>query len=54
MRSRADYSLWEGRQVKGIPVKTFLRGELVMEDGEIVAPEPRGRFVQQVVQPRGL
>ena len=54
MRSRADYSLWEGRQIKGIPVKTFLRGELVMEDGEIVASEPNGRFVPQVVQPRGL
>ena len=54
MRSRADYSLWEGRQVKGIPVKTFLRGQLVMEDGEIVAEQPNGRFVEQVVRPRGL
>ena len=54
MRSRADYSLWEGRQVKGIPVKTFLRGQLVMEDGEIVAEQPSGRFVEQVVRPRGL
>ena len=54
MRSRADYSLWEGRRVKGIPVKTFLRGQLVMEDGEIVAEQPSGRFVEQVVKPRGL
>ena len=54
MRSRADYSLWEGRRVKGIPVMTFLRGGLVMENGEIVGQAPSGRFVGQVVQPRGL
>jgi dihydroorotase-like cyclic amidohydrolase len=54
MRSRADYSLWEGRQVKGIPVMTFLRGNLVMENGEVVGEAPRGQFVEQVIQPRGL
>ena len=53
-RSRADYSLWEGKRVRGIPVMTFLRGELVMQDGEIVADRPGGRFVPQVVRPRGL
>jgi dihydropyrimidinase len=45
MRSRADYSLWEGRRVRGVPVMTFLRGRLAMEDGEIVAGHPGGRFV---------
>lgn len=54
MRSRADYSLWEGRKVKGIPVKTFLRGALVMEDGEIVGKAPAGKLVEQVMRPRGL
>jgi hypothetical protein len=33
---------------------TFLRGALVMEDGEIVAEAPTGRFVEQVTLPRGL
>jgi dihydroorotase-like cyclic amidohydrolase len=54
MRSRADYSLWEGRRVKGVPVMTFLRGALVMENGEIVGQAPSGKFVEQVVKPRGL
>ncbi len=54
MRSRADYSLWEGRKVKGVPVMTFLRGALVMENGEIVGQVPSGKFVEQVVKPRGL
>ncbi len=46
MRSRADYSMWEGREIKGVPVMTLLRGALVMEDGEIVAERPAGRFVE--------
>ncbi len=52
-RGRTDYSLWEGRKVRGIPVMTFLRGELVMENGEIVAKKGSGRQVEQVMRPRG-
>lgn len=51
LRSRADYSLWEGRKVRGMPVMTFLRGRLVMQEGEIVTERPSGRFVPQVVRP---
>ena len=40
--------------MKGLPVMTFLRGTLVMENGEIVGQTPTGRFVEQVVKPRGL
>ena len=54
MRSRADYSLWEGKKVKGVPVMTYLRGALVMQDGEIVAKAPTGKHVAQVMKPRGL
>lgn len=54
MRSRADYSLWEGKRVRGVPVMTFLRGNLVMENGEIVGARPTGAFVEQVIRPRGL
>lgn len=43
-RGLSDYSLWEGRAVKGAPVMTFLAGELVMEDGEIVG-EARGQHL---------
>lgn len=33
-----DYSIWQGKKVKGMPIMTFLRGVLVAQDGEIVAP----------------
>jgi len=42
MRGGSDYSIWEGKKVRGLPVMTFLRGKLVMKDGEIVG-EPTGR-----------
>jgi dihydropyrimidinase len=44
-RGRTDYSLWEGRRVKGAPVMTFLRGELVMENGELATDQPTGRHI---------
>jgi dihydroorotase-like cyclic amidohydrolase len=44
-QSGSGYSVWEGRKVRGMPIMTFLRGTLVMEEGRIVAPEPDGRLV---------
>ena len=37
--SKAKYSPFEGREVKGMPVTTIVRGQLVMLDRELVAPE---------------
>ena len=53
MRGRADYSNWEGRQVRGMPVMTFLRGTLIAENGEVVSERPTGRHVVGQL-PRGL
>jgi dihydroorotase len=41
--SKAKYSPFEGFKVKGMPVMTMVRGEMVMEDGEIL--ETQGKFV---------
>ncbi len=45
MRGRSDYSIWEGKEVKGLPVMTIKNGEVVVENGEIVSPEPNGRYI---------
>ena len=45
LKSRADYSIYEGRAVKGKTIKTFVRGKLVAEDGEMVAEAPLGEYV---------
>jgi dihydroorotase-like cyclic amidohydrolase len=44
-RGSSDYCIWEGVQVKGVPVMTFVRGRLVAQDGEIVAEDPGGIFI---------
>ncbi len=38
----SDFTVWEGRKVKGKPVKTFVRGKLVAEEGKPVASAPWG------------
>jgi dihydropyrimidinase len=45
--SNADYSLYDGREVTGRVEKTFVRGELVAEDGEIVGDPGHGAFVER-------
>ncbi len=46
LKSRSDYSVYEGRAVRGKAVKTFVRGKLVAEDGTLVAETPLGEYVK--------
>lgn len=52
-RGKSDYSIWEGRKAKGLPVMTLLRGEVIAQDGEVVAEEPKGKHLTGLV-PRGI
>ena len=45
--SSADFSVWEGRTLRGWPVLTACRGEVVMEHGELVGQEGRGRYLRR-------
>ncbi|WP_255192098.1 dihydroorotase [Natronobeatus ordinarius] len=45
--SAADFSIYEGREVTGRVKQTFVRGELVADDGEIVAEEGHGQFLER-------
>jgi dihydropyrimidinase len=47
--SKADYSVYEGREVTGRVRKTYRRGELVADDGEVVADTGSGEFVPRAV-----
>ncbi|MFB0543251.1 MAG: amidohydrolase family protein, partial [Candidatus Bathyarchaeia archaeon] len=44
-KSKAKYSPFEGVNVVGRPVKTFVAGDLVMDGGEIVAKPGCGRLL---------
>jgi len=48
LQSRSDYSVFEGKKVRGKAVKTFVRGKLVAADGKLVTHSPSGKFVYPV------
>jgi dihydropyrimidinase len=43
--SRIDYNLYEGTEVVGSPETVLLRGQLLVDDGELVAAPGIGRYV---------
>jgi len=45
-QSKAKYSPFEGWQVEGKPVKTFVNGQLVMDMGQIVGQPGSGRIIR--------
>ncbi|MDD6550979.1 MAG: dihydropyrimidinase [Lachnospiraceae bacterium] len=48
MHSDYDNTIWEGKKFHGYPVKTFLRGKLVYDNGEYVGKPGDGKFVKRV------
>ncbi|WP_341275020.1 dihydropyrimidinase [Clostridium beijerinckii] len=48
MHSDYDHTIWEGKKLHGYPVKTFVRGNLVYEDGNFVGKPGIGQFVKRV------
>jgi len=47
MHSDYDQTIWEGVKLKGYPVKTFLRGELVYDNGAFVGKPGQGRYLKR-------
>jgi dihydropyrimidinase len=45
--SKSDYNLFEGTEVTGVPEVVFLRGQVLVEDGELVASPGVGQFVRR-------
>ncbi|MFN2468169.1 MAG: dihydropyrimidinase [Gaiellaceae bacterium] len=46
-QSRSDYNLYEGTEVVGSPELVLLRGQVIFEDGEVVAEPGTGQFVRR-------
>jgi dihydropyrimidinase len=46
-----DYTPYEGRTIKGWPVTTLLRGEVVAEEGEFVGAAGKGCFLKCEISP---
>jgi dihydropyrimidinase len=45
MQSRAGYSVYDGREVYGWPRFTVSRGEVVLQDGQVLAEPGRGQWL---------
>jgi len=45
--SKADYSIYEGRDVTGKVTKTLVRGEVIAADGTIVGEPGYGQFIER-------
>jgi dihydroorotase len=44
--SKAKYSPFDGMHAKGKPVKTFVNGKLVMDEGQLINEYPNGSIIQ--------
>jgi len=49
--SKAKFSPFDGWKVKGKPIKTFVNGQLVMDEGEIVAKPGTGQIIRWEGEP---
>jgi dihydropyrimidinase len=47
LHHEGDYSPWEGWRVRGWPVTTILRGEIVVDAGRLLNRPGDGRFVKR-------
>ena len=47
LHSRQDWEIFEGFQVVGWPVMTFSRGDLIVENGKVLAEPGRGRLIKR-------
>ncbi len=46
-RSKVDYNIFEGRQVRGLPVATVSQGKLVYTKGELRTVQGAGRYLKR-------
>jgi dihydropyrimidinase len=45
LKSSSDFCLFNRMKVKGKVIKSFVRGELIAEEGELVATTPHGQYI---------
>ena len=45
LHENVDYTPYEGKELLGRPVTTVSRGELIVDDGKLLAEKGRGRYL---------
>ena len=47
LHSKIDHTVYQGMEVVGRPVSTILRGEIVVQNNQIVAQKPGGELIKR-------
>lgn len=47
MHSDYDHTIWEEKKLHGYPIRTYLRGKLVFDDGKYVGSYGEGKFIKR-------
>ncbi|BCZ47465.1 putative dihydropyrimidinase [Clostridium gelidum] len=50
MHSDYDHTIWEGKKLHGYPEQTYVRGNLVYDNGEFVGKPGTGKFVRRIAR----
>ena len=48
MHSDYDHTIWEGKKLHGYPVQTYVRGNLVYDNGDFVGKPGFGQFIKRI------
>ena len=48
MHSDYDHTIWEGKTLHGYPVQTYVRGNLVYDNGDFVGKPGFGQFIKRI------
>jgi dihydropyrimidinase len=47
MHSDYDHTIWEGKELHGYPVQTYVRGKLVYDNGTFTGEPGFGEFIKR-------
>jgi dihydropyrimidinase len=47
LNSSSDFSIYEGWHLKGWPILTMVRGNVVMRDGEVIGEKGFGKYIRR-------
>ncbi|MCH7802325.1 MAG: amidohydrolase family protein [Chloroflexi bacterium] len=54
LHADSDYSIWEGFECQGYPVTTILRGNIIVDNGELLGSPTDGQWLARKVAPSVL
>lgn len=54
LHNNISYCLHDGMHIKGYPIMTIARGQVIVENGEFKGEKGRGNFIKRKIAPEYL